>query len=199
MCIFKEANGSRLFNITSDLEVTIPLIESQNAQTVEFLVSPVNIGQLPLTVKAVSDEAGDGETRKLKVKAEGIEQASTQALLIELDNSTALTHDFHIDLPANIVKDSEFCSIQVIGDLLGPSLNNLNRLVSKPYGCGEQNMVTLTPNIYALNYLYAIADPNSPSKNKISNVDKLIIDAKSNILFGFQNQLKYVLDDGSFR
>lgn len=174
------------------------MIEAQSAQAVEFLISPVNIGQLPITVKAVSSVAGDGETKKLKVKAEGIENSKTQALLIELNSDqNSITHDFAIDLPADRVKDSEFCSVQMIGDLLGPSLNNLNRLVTKPCGCGEQNMITLTPNIYALDYLNAISSGGGQSTK--ANLDKFILDARNNILTGYQNQLKYALDDGSFR
>lgn len=192
---FMEANSKKGV-ISNDLEMTIPRIAKQSAETVEFLISPVNIGLLPLTVLARSSDAGDGESRKLKVKPEGLEQVSTQALLLELTKGTTLTHDFHSDLPSKIVNQSDFCSIQIIGDLLGPSLNNLNRLVTKPYGCGEQNMITLTPNIYALRYLNAVADGK---KNKVDNLDKLLINAKENILFGYQNQLKYTLDDGSFR
>lgn len=176
----------------------IPKIEAQSAESVQFIITPTRIGQLPITIKAVSDVAGDGETKKLKVKPEGVQQSNTQALLIEVSDNNPITHDFLIDLPANIVNDSAYCSVQVIGDLLGPSLNNLNRLVTKPYGCGEQNMITLVPNIYLLDYLNSIGggDENDASK---ANLRKFMIDAKSNILSGYQNQLRYRLEDGSFR
>ena len=32
-------------------------------------------------------------------------------------------------------------------------MQNLQNLLRMPYGCGEQNMVLFTPNIYVLNYL----------------------------------------------
>lgn len=41
------------------------------------------------------------------------------------------------------------------GDIMGPALNNLDGLVRMPTGCGEQNMVGFTPNIYVLKYLNA--------------------------------------------
>ena len=41
------------------------------------------------------------------------------------------------------------------GDILGPALSNLDSLVRMPTGCGEQNMVGFTPNIYVLQYLTA--------------------------------------------
>jgi len=39
------------------------------------------------------------------------------------------------------------------GDLLGPSVNGLDRLIKMPYGCGEQNMLNFAPNIYIMKYL----------------------------------------------
>lgn len=39
------------------------------------------------------------------------------------------------------------------GDILGRALKNLDGLLQMPYGCGEQNMVLLAPNIYILQYL----------------------------------------------
>ena len=35
------------------------------------------------------------------------------------------------------------------------TLENIDDLISKPYGCGEQNMVNFAPMIYALDYLFA--------------------------------------------
>jgi len=39
------------------------------------------------------------------------------------------------------------------GDLLGPSVNGLDKLIKMPYGCGEQNMLNFAPNIYIMKYL----------------------------------------------
>jgi CD109 antigen len=188
-----------LDDMTSDMLQTIPFIEKQTAQSVEFLVSPTKIGQLPLTVKVVANGglAGDGETKKLKVKPEGIEQVTNLAMLTQLNSNgkSKETKDFQIILPEDRVKNSEFCSIQVIGDFLGPALNNLNRLIQKPYGCGEQNMVTFTPNIFAIEYLQL---SSRGSTQKVTNLDAMVRNAKSNIQHGYQNQLKYARDDGSF-
>ena len=40
-----------------------------------------------------------------------------------------------------------------VGDILGRALKNLDGLLQMPYGCGEQNMALLAPNIYILEYL----------------------------------------------
>jgi len=39
------------------------------------------------------------------------------------------------------------------GDMLGPSVNGLDKLIKMPYGCGEQNMLNFAPNIYIRRYL----------------------------------------------
>ncbi len=39
------------------------------------------------------------------------------------------------------------------GDILALSINNLDSLVQKPLGCGEQNMIHFAPSIYVLQYL----------------------------------------------
>lgn len=36
---------------------------------------------------------------------------------------------------------------------MGPTLSNLKNLLRMPYGCGEQNMASWSPNIYVLQYL----------------------------------------------
>lgn len=39
------------------------------------------------------------------------------------------------------------------GDIMGNALQNVDRLLAMPYGCGEQNMVRFAPNIYIQQYL----------------------------------------------
>ncbi|CAI9588068.1 unnamed protein product [Staurois parvus] len=36
---------------------------------------------------------------------------------------------------------------------MGTAMENLDRLLAMPYGCGEQNMVLFVPNIFILEYL----------------------------------------------
>lgn len=40
-----------------------------------------------------------------------------------------------------------------LGDLLGPTVNNLDKLLRMPQGCGEQNMLNFVPNIVIAKYL----------------------------------------------
>jgi CD109 antigen len=45
---------------------------------------------------------------------------------------------------------------------MGPSIAGLDSLLQMPYGCGEQNMLSMVPNIYVLDYL---TQTNQASKN----------------------------------
>jgi len=45
------------------------------------------------------------------------------------------------------------CECVTEGDILGPSVNGLDKLIRMPYGCGEQNMLNFAPNIYIMKYL----------------------------------------------
>ena len=38
---------------------------------------------------------------------------------------------------------------------MGPTLKGLGKLLSMPYGCGEQNMLRFAPNIFIAKYMEA--------------------------------------------
>jgi CD109 antigen len=65
---------------------------------------------------------------------------------------------------------------------MGPVLSSAERLVQMPYGCGEQNMVTLVPNIVVLRYL----------RGTQRNDPKMEAKAVKYIASGYQRQLTYL-------
>lgn len=48
----------------------------------------------------------------------------------------------------------------VAGDVMGPTMNNLDSLLRLPTGCGEQNMMGFAPDVFILKYLDTAASPN---------------------------------------
>lgn len=52
------------------------------------------------------------------------------------------------------------------GDLMGPSIAGVTNLIRMPYGCGEQNMITFVPNIFAVKYLTTINNLQPSDLNK---------------------------------
>lgn len=51
---------------------------------------------------------------------------------------------------------------------MGPVLDNIDRLIQMPSGCGEQNMLNFVPNIVVSHYLKTInrMTPDVQSKTK---------------------------------
>ncbi|XP_033108574.1 pregnancy zone protein-like [Anneissia japonica] len=182
-----------------------------SSKTVQFRIVPHQLGDVPITVTAVTKgfnvatsskycdgtpEAADrkyvglsdGVQRDLLVEAEGIETDVTQSSIICLSNGETETSSYMVDLPHNTVPGSARVKLQVIGDIMGPALNNLDRLIRLPTGCGEQNIVKMAPNIYVLQYLINTGQANAELKQNIIH----------NIQTGYQRELNYRRSDGSY-
>lgn len=168
-------------------KVTVP---AQDGVPVSFLITPLKLGYIDVRVSATSSLAGDAILKKLLVKPEGAKQYFNKAVLIDRrdPSAPATLANISIPIPKNAVPGSERISVSAIGDLLGPSVNNLNRLLVMPHGCGEQNMLDFVPNVVVLDYLKR-ANRLSPSvRGK----------ALRNLEDGYQRELTYKRDDNSF-
>ncbi|XP_037699981.1 CD109 antigen [Choloepus didactylus] len=166
------------------------LVRSEDGATVLFPIKPTHLGEIPITVTAISPTASDAVTQKILVKAEGIEKSYSQSIFLDLtDNKKQATlKTLSFSFPPDTVSGSERVYITAIGDILGPSINGLASLIQMPYGCGEQNMINFAPNIYILDYL---------TKTK-QLTDNLKEKALSFMRQGYQRELLYQREDGSF-
>lgn len=104
------------------------------------------------------------------------------------ENQLVSGQEIDMNLPANIVPRSSRVYLRITGDAIGSVLNNLDKLVQQPTGCGEQNMVKFAPIVYVTNYLKETDQMNS-------KMDKL---TKDYLQTGYQRQLIYRHNDGSF-
>uniref|UniRef100_A0A8C9XPJ5 Alpha-2-macroglobulin-like n=1 Tax=Sander lucioperca TaxID=283035 RepID=A0A8C9XPJ5_SANLU len=129
----------------------------------------------------------DVVTRPLIVKAEGTEMTKTYNWLL-CPKGKALTEEMDIQLPENVIDGSARASVSVLGDILGRALKNLDGLLQMPYGCGEQNMALLAPNIYILEYLRNTQQLTPAIREKATNF----------LTSGYQRQLNYKDKDGAY-
>ena len=83
---------------------------------------------------------------------------------------------------------SDFPLPGAAGDILGGSVGNLEHLIQLPYGCGEQNMLRFVPNIVALDYLIGSSQVTAGLQAR----------AVGNMRTGYQRELSYRREDGSF-
>uniref|UniRef100_A0A803K6Y1 Alpha-2-macroglobulin-like 1 n=1 Tax=Xenopus tropicalis TaxID=8364 RepID=A0A803K6Y1_XENTR len=98
------------------------------------------------------------------------------------------TEDISLNVPENILEGSERAYVTALGDLMGTAMQNLDRLLAMPYGCGEQNMVLFAPNIFILQYL----------ENTHQLSPEIQTKAKGFLESGYQRQLTYKRNDGSY-
>jgi len=91
-------------------------------------------------------------------------------------------------VPSEAVDGSTRGSLSLTGDLLGPTISGLERLLQIPTGCGEQNMIGLAPNVYVGKYLTSVGRLRPDLKRRISR----------NLLVGYGRELTYRHPDGSF-
>ncbi|PIK40231.1 hypothetical protein BSL78_22928 [Apostichopus japonicus] len=160
-------------------------IEKSSSEAMHYKIGLVN-----LIVRAISDLAGDAVRRQLLVEPEGISHSVSETRLFNEDTDTDIEEVFAIGLPSpdELVSGSVRVLLSVTGDIMGPTMNNLDSLLKMPFGCGEQNMMNFAPDVFVYEYL-TVTDQNSPEiKDK----------AYRFMLSGYQRELTYKHDDGSF-
>lgn len=170
-------------------ETRLIRIPAEDGVAVSFLITPRKLGHIDIRVIAQSEFAGDGVVKKLLVKPEGQVQHFNEALLVNLGETQGrFKRNVSIEVPPNAVAGSQKVFVSAVGDLMGAGLSNVDDLLRLPYGCGEQNMINLVPNIVILNYLQ--------SSQRLKEVQRAR--AVRNIEVGYQRQLNYKRSDGSF-
>ena len=93
---------------------------------------------------------------------------------------------------SKVVPDSQECVVSAIADQFGPTVkttfSNIDRLIRKPTGCGEQTIAMMAPTLYTLKYL------NSTGQLQKGHRAKGIRNLKD----GYKKELMYRKVDGSF-
>lgn len=165
-------------------------VPANDAQTVVFWIIPTKVGQMNVLVRAQSSQASDALRRIIPVRPEGTPQEHTESMLISMaQRSSPFVKVFKPNFPPkDVVEDSQRVKVTVIGDIMGPMVNNLNNFVKMPYGCGEQNMVNFVPNIQVLRYIDAAG----------LNMPEIRDNALRYMESGYQRELTYKRGDGSF-
>ncbi|XP_060084301.1 CD109 antigen-like [Ylistrum balloti] len=163
-------------------------VESGKVASAFFPIIPRKVGDLQIKINAFGLKFSDSVERKLRVEPEGTPEEFNNPVLIDLASAANFKTRIPIDFPPNAVDGSKRVRAAVIGDVMGPSINGIEKLLKMPYGCGEQNMLNFAPNIFVRRYL-TITNKLTPA-----------IDAKSKeyMIKGYQREMTYQHKDGSF-
>uniref|UniRef100_A0A673XUE1 Alpha-2-macroglobulin-like n=1 Tax=Salmo trutta TaxID=8032 RepID=A0A673XUE1_SALTR len=181
-----------------DVQDSSSCLCANGRKTFSWTMAPSVLGVLNVSVSAAAVQShaacGNGVvnvpergrvdtvTRSLLVKAEGTEKSHTYNwLLCPTDNPSPVLLFAKEDSVTEVPCFS-------VGDILGRALNNLDGLLQMPYGCGEQNMALLSPNIYILEYL----------RNTKQLTPAILDKATKFLTSGYQRQLNYKNADGAY-
>ncbi|XP_015278269.1 PREDICTED: A.superbus venom factor 1-like, partial [Gekko japonicus] len=178
-------------------------IKGQSSKAVPFVIVPLQLGLHDIEVKAAVQGLGgwDGVKKKLKVVPEGMLQKLTT--VFDLDPAVKGVGGVQevkvVAKPIDDqVPDSETVTrltiqgnpvAQIVEDSIDGA--NLNHLIVTPSGCGEQNMITMTPSVIATHYLDATGQ-----WEKIG-VERRFV-AVNQIMQGYTQQLVYKKSDNSY-
>ncbi|XP_059495845.1 complement C3-like [Stegostoma tigrinum] len=175
-------------------------IPKKGSTAVPYIIVPLEVGQISIEVKAsVSDRfIVDGVSKPLLVLPDG-KETDLQLQVYDLDpKGEEQKIDVEIKSPQDVVPKTEpntFISIQ--GDSLAQTIENsidganLKHLIRVPTGCGEQNMVHLTPGVIVTKFL-----DNTRQWERVG-IEKRAVSLQ-HIRQGYAQQLTFRKDDGSY-
>ncbi|OCT69761.1 hypothetical protein XELAEV_18036685mg [Xenopus laevis] len=133
---------------------------AEESKTFYWNIKASNLGEVNVTVKTealdtqdlcnneipIVPKQGRSDTviKPLLVQPGGVleEKSHSSLLCCQAGEDHPKSEEISLKVPENILKDSERAYVTVLGDLMGTALQNLDRLLAMPYGCGEQNMGT---------------------------------------------------------
>ncbi|KAM4625907.1 CD109 antigen-like [Polymixia lowei] len=162
---------------------------SQDTASALFPIRVLALGEMEITVNAVSAQYSETLVRTVLVKPEGVEQSFSETLFLELEpmkRNSSRTVSF--SFPPDVVPGSQRVHVALVGDILALSINNLDSLVEIPHSCGEQNMIHFAPSVYVLQYLDKTTQDSKEIRTR----------ALRYMMEGYQKELSYQRDDGSF-
>ncbi|XP_069804266.1 complement C3 [Dendropsophus ebraccatus] len=179
-------------------------IRPQSSVAVPFILVPLSLGYHDVEVKAaVSGQfLSDGVRKKLKVVPEGI-RITKNIKQVTLEPAVRGKDGVQEEKVSpldekNIVPRTDvetFVTLQgnPIGQIVEDSLDgkNLNPLIVVPRGCGEQNMITMTPSVIATIFLDATNQWERIGLNRRE-------EALKNVRQGYVQQLVYRKPDSSY-
>nr|XP_060619581.1 A.superbus venom factor 1-like [Anolis sagrei ordinatus] len=178
-------------------------IRKQSSVAIPFVLVPLELGFHDVEVKAAvwNVVVSDGVKKKLRVVPEGIRQSLVSTIELEPSKKgkdgeqTELVKARRLD---DIVPRTEVeTKISIQGDPVAQMVeetidgSNLKHLIITPAGCGEQNMITMTPSVIATHYLDTTEQWEKIGVNRRA-------DAIKQILQGYAQQMAYKKPDHSY-
>ncbi|XP_071947324.1 venom factor-like [Antedon mediterranea] len=158
-------------------------VSSQDSYTVTYPMIPLRVGEFKITVLAFTFSKHDAVTKILRVIPEGVTRYITMSQILDpigklngqpanheeddhdmfqaeqirsLENEKQ-TDIIDIRLPPDAIDGTAHCKIRITGTVMGPTISaivdDLDKMIKKPTGCGEQTLIRMGPNVFVTKYL----------------------------------------------
>lgn len=102
---------------------------SQAGASTEFLLKAVKSGSLKLKIDADARNARDSVEKTIKVDYDGATQYKSHPMLIDLRSTSSFNKDFNVEIPRDVEPYSVKIEASLSGNLLGPAIENVERLM----------------------------------------------------------------------
>uniref|UniRef100_A0A674K2W8 NTR domain-containing protein n=1 Tax=Terrapene triunguis TaxID=2587831 RepID=A0A674K2W8_9SAUR len=181
------------------------VIQAGASRAVSYVIIPLEVGEVEIEVRAAVHglPIADGVKKKLRVVVSvragwlQVKASADWLVLLLLTSGEQLETIGPVDM-SNVVPNTEpvtFVSVKgdIVGDTVENSIDgaNLKHLIQVPAGCGEQNMIGMTPAVIATHYL------DSSRQWERLGVDRRA-EAVKFITRGYTQQLAYRKADNSY-
>jgi CD109 antigen len=137
-----------------------------------------------IKVSARSPKLADAVVKTVIIEPEGV----SRELVDNITLAGGITKTIDTSIPDAVVSDSGRAYISVTSSFLAQTINGLDNLLQMPFGCGEQNMINLAPDIYITKYLQGSGQLKA----------EIMAKAEKLMITGYQRELTYGRNDGSF-
>jgi CD109 antigen len=181
--IYVEIEGAEWFELR-DEPTKVITIPAGDIGGVSFDIRPNSLGTQKVKITARSTQAADAVIKDIIVEPEGVQREEVKNLVLSAPSSRVLT----TAVPDGIVEGSARAYLAVTASYLAQTIEGLEGLLIMPFGCGEQNMIGLAPDVFISRYL----EETGQMKPEVMAKAELMMTT------GYQRQLTFRRSDGSF-
>jgi uncharacterized protein YfaS (alpha-2-macroglobulin family) len=178
-----ELQAENWFELTDGLGLTRSLdLQPGQVTAVKFRIRAKQIGQLPLTVKAIGSKMSDSLKRSIEVVPDGkrIEQVFADRLNGRVNQT--------ITIPDNALPDASKLLVKVYPGVFSQLVEGTEGMLRMPGGCFEQTSSSAYPNVLVVDYI---------KKAKVAS-PAVLMTAEQYLNVGYQRLLTFERPGGGF-
>jgi len=162
---------------------------ANNNLRIQFVIRAIQVGTINFRIEARSPLSGDAVDRVLRITPIGVYRTSTDSRIFNIETSQQQTlGSLSCSIPSSVLEIVS-TKLSYSGDIMTRPITNMPKgLITLPYECGEQNLMRGLINVFAWIYLKETNQLTQDLQIKIAEY----------VALGYNNELVFLRDDGSF-